>query len=412
VRSVIKATRSDRHTVTEELVTVTWIAWRRPVSDATRSNRNNVHAGRVRSVTGLFFTSGCVVFLSQQLAARKSKIKRTHSRLLRCVTQQTGRSNTSIQHGHPSHLCPPRSKPTIITPSVWWYYSVPVCLSVWDTWVSEWSVGSTWWDSGGLCPTNDTPERRSSSETTVGNKEKWCWKANSCCIEGHHGGGEGEPFFAHCFFYFLLSAREQRWDHRVISVYYSSRNVQVQSDLYTFEGSGLIKDTLIKIGFWIVYCLAISFCSWSMEEWQLNDYCSQREGAEAFCWMLRGVKWSWPYAGNKSIWWTCTAPRTLTVGNISELYAPRPTRFTPGEKTSATRRIEGSWVWPWDDLGVLEKLWPLPGFKPRSLERPAHCPISTPTVLGPASIACGIAFIGSCICNLLFVHFTYIFKYS
>ena len=32
----------------------------------------------------------------------------------------------------------------------------------------------------------------------------------------------------------------------MIAVYYSSRNVQVQSDFYTFEGPGLIKDTFKK----------------------------------------------------------------------------------------------------------------------------------------------------------------------
>ena len=46
-------------------------------------------------------------------------------------------------------------------------------------------------------------------------------------------------------------------------------------------------------------------------------------------------------------------------------------------------------------------LWPLPGFKPRFLERPAHRPVSTPTVLSPPSIACGNAIIALCIHNLL-----------
>jgi hypothetical protein len=44
----------------------------------------------------------------------------------------------------------------------------------------------------------------------------------------------------------------------VIVVHYSSRNAQIKSDFYTSEGSGLIKDSLIKVKLGNIYCLAVS----------------------------------------------------------------------------------------------------------------------------------------------------------
>jgi len=168
--------------------------------------------------------------------------------------QQTGCSNTTIQQGHPSHLCPPRSRPTIITPSVWWYYSVPVRLS--ETGVSDQSAALD--EIPAVCAPlmtrrNDGPHL----------KQRWAIKRNGVgrriLVVLTDIAGRGEPFFVHCFFYFLLSARERRWDHRVIAVYYSARNVQVRSDFYTFEGTGLIKDTLIKIWFRILCVFVVAY---------------------------------------------------------------------------------------------------------------------------------------------------------
>ena len=232
-----------------------------------------------------------------QLAYRKSKIKmKTESLLLRCVTDRQGMQKHKTTRTHKPSLAS-----SLQTDNHYAFRLMILqcaCPSVWDVseWVSDQSAALD--EIPAVCAPlmtrlNDGPHL----------KQRWAIKRNGVgrrilvvLTDITEWGGRGNLPSLTASFYFLLSARERRWYHKVIAVHYSSRKAQINSDFYTIEGQGLIKDTLINKQFRTIYCLAISSCSWSRKKsdsWMTTaakgrQICCSK--AEKICCMPRRVK--------------------------------------------------------------------------------------------------------------------------